>query len=91
VCHQCGNSKVNVSIGIYEFFSSGQKDVIRPKTLEVTRKGTEATNCRSLTHPIGSNFRVGFKGNRMEAGFERWMTTDKKISVRTGKGLKYPD
>jgi hypothetical protein len=69
VCHEYGNSKVNVSIGIYKFFSSNQKDVIRLKISKVTRKGTEATNCRPSTHPIGSNFLFGFKGNRMEAGF----------------------
>jgi hypothetical protein len=69
VCHKYRNSKVNVSIGIYKFFSSGQKDVIRPRISKVTRKVTEGTNCRLLTHPIGLNFLVGFKGNRIQAGF----------------------
>jgi hypothetical protein len=90
VCHPYGNLKMNVSIGICKFFSSGQGDVIRPKTLKVTRKGTEATNCHSLTHPIGSNLLFDFKGNRMEAGFRIVDDNSKKISVqKTGEGVKY--
>jgi hypothetical protein len=42
---------------------------MKPRTLKVTRKVTEETNCRSSAHPIGSKFLVGSKGDRIEVGF----------------------
>ena len=34
---------------------------MKPETPKVTRKGTEATNCRYVTYLIKSNFLVGLK------------------------------
>jgi hypothetical protein len=42
---------------------------MRLKILKVARKGTEATNCRLLIQTIGFNLLVGFKADRIEAGF----------------------
>jgi hypothetical protein len=88
VCHPRGNSETSVSDGIYEFFSSGDEDVMKPETPKVTRKGTEATNCRYATWFIKSNSLVGLEGSWMKAGF-RAVENDKQMrkpGLKTGMG-----
>jgi hypothetical protein len=37
---------------------------------------------------MGSNFLLGFEETECRQASDQWMTTEKKISVKTGKGLK---
>ena len=55
---------------------------MKPRFLRVTRKGTEATNCRSLTHPIGLLFLTGLKRSGTETrASEQWMMKDQRVEI----------
>ncbi len=68
-CHPHGNSKKMYPLEFKDSFSSDSKDPAGSKTPKVTRRGTQATNCRFGADPVGLNDPAGLRRSGTEAGF----------------------
>ncbi len=70
MCHRDEYSKKTYLIDFIDCFFEGRRNSALTKAPKVTRKGTVATNCRTLAVPVGSKGFVGLIRNRKKAGFK---------------------